>query len=62
MQNRNRWFWRGRPRDGEASGGAGRFVRVVQRKAPAALPDGVAFLAADVLDRESLRAACGEAG
>ena len=36
-------------------------VRVVQRKAPAALPDGVAFLAADVLDRESLRAACAEA-
>ena len=36
-------------------------VRVVQRKPPAALPEGVTFLAADVLDRDSLRAACAEA-
>jgi nucleoside-diphosphate-sugar epimerase len=35
-------------------------VRVVQRTRPAALPEGVDFVAADALDRESLRGACGQ--
>jgi nucleoside-diphosphate-sugar epimerase len=33
-------------------------VRLVQRRAPASLPQGVQFAAADVLDRDSLRDAC----
>jgi nucleoside-diphosphate-sugar epimerase len=36
-------------------------VRVVQRKPPGALPEGATFIAADVLDRDSVRAACAEA-
>lgn len=37
-------------------------ARVIQRRAPAALPVGARFAAADVLDRDSLRAACQGAG
>jgi nucleoside-diphosphate-sugar epimerase len=37
-------------------------VRVVQRSRPASLPPGAAFVGADVLDRESLRRACGQGG
>jgi nucleoside-diphosphate-sugar epimerase len=40
----------------------GASVRIVQRRSPNFLPEGVTFFAADALDRDSLRRACADSG